>query len=285
MKYASPLRYPGGKALMTSLLSSIRSINGLGDRAIVEPYAGGAGAALSLLFCEDTHEITINDADTAIHDFWWSVINQPKPFINYLRSVEVSIEEWYRQRDIYRSKRRTSRLRRGFAAFYLNRCNRSGIIINGGPIGGMHQEGSWKLDARFNRQELEARCLRVAEYGSRIQVTCKDGIDFIAESRWDRTFYFIDPPYYVKGETLYLNKLDHGYHQKLANRLKTMLDEAWVLTYDDCPQIRELYQGWACIRPFSLRYTASERRKGREVFITPPWIQLPDQQISAAIEW
>ena len=50
MKTCSPLRYPGGKSAMAELLSEIRRLNGLGDRAIAEPFAGGAGASLTLLF-------------------------------------------------------------------------------------------------------------------------------------------------------------------------------------------------------------------------------------------
>jgi DNA adenine methylase len=285
MRTSSPLRYPGGKASMTGLLVDIRAINQLGDRAVAEPFAGGAGAALSLLFREDTYEIHINDADPAIHDFWWTVVNRPQPFLTLLRSTRVGMVEWRRQRDTYRRANGVSRLRRGFAAFYLNRCNRSGIIMNGGPIGGVKQEGKWKLSARFNKPELESRCRKVAEYGKRIQVSQKDALDFISERDPHNTFFFIDPPYYAKGKTLYLNKLDHAYHRRLANQLRGMGNAAWVLTYDDCQEIRDMYAKWANIRPFSLRYAASERRRGREILVTPRWMRLPEEQASAAIEW
>jgi DNA adenine methylase len=270
---------------MTDLLSSIRAINQLGDRAVAEPFAGGSGASLSLLYREDTHEIHINDVDHAIHDFWWTIVNRPRPFLAMLRSTRVSIAEWRRQRDTYRRTSGVSRLRRGFAAFYLNRCNRSGIIMNGGPIGGVGQTGKWKLGARFNKAELEARCAKVAEYGERIWVSQVDALEFINEWQHENLFFFIDPPYYTKGQTLYLNKLDHNYHQRLASRLRDMEDATWVLTYDDCSEVRGMYAEWANIRPFSLRYVASERRRGREILIAPRWMQLPDEQTSSAIEW
>src|ERR1700690_1156875 len=128
MKISSPLRYPGGKATMAGLLRQIRRLNGLGDRGMAEPFAGGAGASLTLLYLEETNEIYINDLDPAIHDFWWALVNKPKPFINILAKTRVSMAEWHRQRDVYKDQGRVSRLHRGFAAFYLNRCNRSGII-------------------------------------------------------------------------------------------------------------------------------------------------------------
>jgi len=285
MKTSSPLRYPGGKSAMAGLLSDLRRINGLGDRAIAEPFAGGAGASLTLLYLEETHAIHINDADGAIHDFWWALVNRPQTFLDLLSKTRVNLTEWRNQRDVYRAHGRGSRLRRGFAAFYLNRCNRSGIIMNGGPIGGVAQKGKWKLGARYNKEELGRRCERVAEYRERIRVSGDDGIDLIKRLDPQSTFFFVDPPYFEKGRTLYLNALNAAYHEALAEHLKTMPDAAWVLTYDDCPEVRELYRGWAAIRPFGLRYAASERRSGRELLITPKWMRLPSRQASAAITW
>lgn len=270
---------------MAGLLSQLRRLNGLGGHAVAEPFAGGAGASLALLYREDTSEIHINDADPAIHDFWWSVLHRPGHFESLLSRTRVSMSEWRRQRDTYRDRRQLSRIRRGFAAFYLNRCNRSGIIMNGGPIGGIRQKGEWKLNARYNKTELIRRCRKLAEYRDRIHVTCKDGIDFLSSCDQSKTFFFIDPPYYVKGPTLYLNLLDDKYHETLASRLRSMPTLPWVLTYDDCPQVRRLYRDWASIRPFRLRYAASERRDGRELLITPKWIRLPSSQSSLAITW
>src|SRR3546814_789268 len=164
MKTSSPLRYPGGKSSMANLLLGVRRSNGFGNLDIAEPFAGGGGASLSLLFQEETPRIHLNDADPAIFDFWWTITRRPRPFLDMLNSVEVNMSEWQRQRSIYKKKSGISRLQRGFAAFFLNRCNRSGIIINGGPIGGVQQSGEWKLDARFNKADIRSRCEKVAEF-------------------------------------------------------------------------------------------------------------------------
>lgn len=285
MKTSSPLRYPGGKSAMAGLLAETRRLNGLGDRALAEPFAGGAGAALTLLFLEETHKIYINDADQSIYDFWWTLVNRPQPFLSLLSETRVSMAEWRRQRDVYRSNGRVSRLRRGFSAFFLNRCNRSGIIMNGGPIGGVAQNGDWKLDARFTKSELLRRCERVSEYRERIEVSGEDGLNFIERLDPTTTFFFIDPPYFQKGASLYLNALDTEYHEALASRLRAMPNAAWVLTYDNCPDVRRLYRDWASIRPFTLRYAAAERRSGKEILVSPKWMRLPTQQHSAAINW
>jgi DNA adenine methylase len=285
MRCPSPLRYPGGKSAMTGLLADIRRLNGLGDRPVAEPFTGGAGASLALLYLEEARSIYINDADPSVYAFWWTLVNRPRPFLDMLSRTRVSMTEWRRQRDVYRSTRRMPRLLRGFSTFFLNRCNRSGIIMNGGPIGGVTQAGKWKLHARFNKAELRRRCEKVAEYRERIHVSCADGLQFIERLEPASFFLFIDPPYFKKGPTLYLNTLDNGYHAALAGRLKTMSDAAWILTYDDCPEVRRLYRGWAAMRPFSLQYAAAERRPGREILISPKWMRLPKWQRSAALAW
>ena len=126
---------------------------------------------------------------------------------------------------------------------------------------------------------------RISQYGGRVHVSGLDGIEFIRSRASPRTFFFIDPPYYQKGSSLYLGVSGPEYHLELAELLKGMREAAWVLTYDDCPEVRALYEGWAPIRPFSLRYAAAERRQGREVLITPEWMDLPLHQGSLAIAW
>lgn len=285
MKTVSPLRYPGGKSSLSDLISRIRRLNGLGSLPVTEPFAGGAGAALSLLFLEDTPEIYINDIDSSVYDFWWSLLNRSATFLKLVANTPVSLDEWHRQRQIYRSSRKVSRIRRGFATFYLNRCNRSGIIMNGGPIGGNAQTGKWKVDARYNKNELLRRCERIAHYRERIELSKQDGLELLQEQAKSDRFFFIDPPYFDKGKTLYLNSLSPSYHQNLALLLKSKVSAAWILTYDDCPEIRSMYKNWANVRSFSLRYVAAGRRVGKEILISPKWMRLPEFQSSSAIDW
>lgn len=284
MRFASPLRYPGGKAFLTQVLQGIRELNGLNGHAVAEPFAGGAGASLSLLYLRETHHIHINDLDPSIYAFWHSAVRESDPLLEYVENCAVSIEEWKHWRKVYRSQH-ASQLERGFAAFFLNRCNRSGIIKNGGVIGGLEQRGRWKIDARFNKDTLCDRLRWISQECDRISVSNLDGIEFIDAVDQQSTFYFIDPPYFQKGQALYLDGLDATYHARLAEKLRSMSREAWVLTYDDCPETRDLYRSWAAITPFSLRYTASTRRLGREVLITPKWLRMPEPRSSTTLTW
>ena len=284
MRLSSPLRYPGGKSAMAGLLVKLRQLNNLGNYTIAEPFAGGAGASLALLYLEETKEIFINDADPAIHDFWWSLVNRHEQFLDYLLSTKVTMAEWQCQKNIYKRPKHVSRVQRGFATFFLNRCNHSGIVVNGGPIGGINQTGRWKLDARFNKSNLHSRCQKVAEYSGRISVSKQDGVDFLEYADAETTMFFIDPPYFEKGSTLYLDSLGVENHQALAKRLRSMKDKAWILTYDDCPEVRRMYCSWANVQSYSLRYTARDRREGAEVLITPKWMEVPKISSSLAPE-
>ena len=270
---------------MAGLLNRVRVANQLRDRDFAEPYAGGAGAALTLLFRGEAPAVHINDADEAVSDIWWAVLEQIDEFSEMIHTVPLTVDEWLRQRAIYRDPGSVSRLERAFAAFYLNRCNRSGIIRNGGLIGGIEQTGKWRLDARFNREGLVERCQRVARRGSQVHASALDGIDFLQGLAGTGTFFFIDPPYFGKGPTLYLNALDPPYHAALAEVLRKMKDGPWVLTYDDCPEVRGLYKDWAAIRSYSLRYSASSRRRGGELLIAPRWMILPTDTGLASIRW
>ena len=73
---ASPLRYPGGKTSMLSLAATILRDNGLERGHYAEPYAGGCGLALSLLYGGHVADIHINDIDPAVWAFWHSVLNR-----------------------------------------------------------------------------------------------------------------------------------------------------------------------------------------------------------------
>ena len=264
-RYYSPLRYPGGKTVLFPFFEQKIAESGLRDVTYVEPFAGGAGAAIALLFSEVVDRIVINDLDKALYAFWRSAIFDSERFIEAIRSTPVTVKEWRKQKELYEDKR-AKRFERGFATFYLNRTNVSGIL-NGGPIGGLDQTGKWKVDARYNREGLIQRIQELAEYRTRITVTNEDGVDLVGKYlRQKNTFVYLDPPYYEKAADLYLNFYVQRDHARLAKKLNAHADAPWLLTYDDHPEILQLYPNRRTLN-FSLSYNAYERRHGREVMI------------------
>lgn len=279
----SPLRYPGGKQILSRIVSHLVALNGATGGTYVEPYAGGAGVALALLFGEHVDRVLINDADTRIYAFWRSVMNSTEQFLELLRKTPTTVKEWTKQRGIYQHPRQHSQLTVGFAAFYLNRCNRSGIIATGGPIGGKNQKGRWKIDARYNREELERRIRKIALFRDRISITKRDAIDFVSQdvallSKADRPFVYLDPPYYGKGRDLYLSFYEHDDHAALARQMVKQTKFPWIMSYDNVPQIAKLYRELRQVR-FSLDYSARERREGCEVMIFRPDLVFPKQWV------
>lgn len=275
----SPLRYPGGKQILAHVLAHLMRLNGARGGTYIEPYAGGAGAALNLLIGEQVDRVVINDADKRVYFFWKAVLERTDAFCHLIRTTPLSVHEWRRQRLIYQHPHRHSFLRAGFATFYLNRCNRSGIIGNGGPIGGIDQRGEWKIDARFNRGDLERRVRRVGLYHERISISNLDAIEFLSREVASlpsdaKPFVYLDPPYFAKGRELYLNHYLPNDHAKLAKYLQSEARFAWVMSYDNTPQITRLYRGMRRV-PFDLNYSARDRRTGREIMISKPGMVFP----------
>lgn len=261
----SPLRYPGGKTFLFPFFDDVIKKHKLERVTYVEPFAGGAGAALALLFSEKVDRIVINDLDKAIYAFWKSAIFHSAKFIKEIHSTPVTIKERKKQKTIY-SNPKASQFELGFATFFLNRTNISGIL-DGGPIGGVDQKGKYKIDARFNKEKLAKRIHKLSLYKNRISVFNKDGLDLINDYlNKKNVFIYLDPPYFEKGTTLYLNHYKKENHEALARRLNQNPNAFWLLTYDDKEEIRSLYPDREVIS-FSLNYNAYESRKGREVLI------------------
>lgn len=270
----TPLRYPGGKTSLFNFFDQVIQKHGWQDITYIEPYAGGAGAALSLLILDRVKSIVINDYDQAIHAFWLSVTSMTDEFIAKLSSTELSVKEWERQKAIYRAADSSRPLELGFATFYLNRTNRSGIL-NAGPIGGKAQNGKWKLDARYNKEALVQKIRLIGDRRKRITVTSMDGADLIRKyASSPSSFFYVDPPYFIKGADLYLNAFKIKDHEALANTLNEFKNVKWLLTYDSEPEILALYKK-RNYTPFDLKYSAHHNTKqGSELMIFSDIIDL-----------
>jgi DNA adenine methylase len=263
---ASPLRYPGGKAALAGFFGDLIGRLGIQPATYVEPYAGGAGAGIALLRRNIVEHLVINDIDPAVYCFWVALLGHPEEFAARIMDIPLSVDEWRRQKEVYRAADESDPLALGFAFFYLNRTNRSGIL-NAGPIGGVNQNGNYKIDARFNRGQLAERVVAIGGLASRITVLSLDGMSvarqYIASPS---AFVYVDPPYVDMGGSLYLNAFTYRDHADLAAQLDQYPDGNWVLTYDPSDFIRRLY--WRHeIREYELSYSAHRTGKARELLI------------------
>lgn len=274
----SPLRYPGGKSCLFSLVSKIIKINKIQRNHYVEPFAGGCGLALSLLYSGHVSDIHINDVDPSIWAFWHSALNETDKLVYQIAKTPITVDEWRRQRDILRDGDVDNPLRLGFSAFFLNRTNRSGIIKDAGVIGGLEQTGNYKIDCRFNREGLTQRVKRIAKYRGRIHLTRRDALAFIDQARDelpDDTFFCVDPPYFKKGSSLYTSFYNPEDHAVLADSIIS-LDRPWIVTYDSAPEISQLYRARRQFE-FDINYSVETKRKGTELLVASKGLRLPAQ--------
>lgn len=277
--YVSPLRYPGGKLKVVDYLKRLMEVNDLQGGTYIEPYAGGASVAISLLFGQYARCIKINDKDRSIFAFWHSVLKDTEALCRRIQDTPITMEMWNAQREVQLSKESADLLDLGFSTFFLNRTNRSGIL-KGGVIGGKNQIGKYKMNARFNKRELIERIERIAVKADQIELTGIDALELI--NRYNRTpvaktLLYLDPPYYEKGRDLYLNYYNDEDHRNIANAIKKY-NGKWIISYDAIPFIKELYQNYQQ-REYYLSYSAGNPVKGKEIMVYSENLIVPETEI------
>ncbi|MGV0772901.1 DNA adenine methylase [Mycobacterium syngnathidarum] len=276
VRIVSPLRYPGGKARIAPFAAELLANQRQPPRRYAEPFAGGAGSALTLLAGEHVDLIHINDLNPGIAAFWRCVFNQTKRIVHLVETAEISIDAWHSARAIYLNPRRHCDLELGFATFFLNRCNRSGILT-ARPIGGLQQTGKWKIDARFNRSGLSERIRYIGSYRRRVHLTELDAREFLTllSPHRDEVLAYVDPPYLGQGDDLYLDKLSAADHLDLAAQLRGSALK-WFLTYDADDRVTdELYVDFRCAE-FDIKHTAQVNHIGSEFVVFSDNLAVPD---------
>ena len=269
---------------MARLIAQICVDNGV-DGHYVEPYVGGAAVALYLLIEGRVKTITINDYDSSIYAFWYCVLNRTDELCECIEKTPVTMPHWREAKEIQKNKAQANLkvqadlLDLGFSTFFLNRTNRSGII-NAGVIGGIAQQGNYKMDCRFNKKNLIERIRLIAKHKKDITLHHKDALELIEDmDQWgDNTIFYFDPPYYSKGSSLYMNHYNDEQHKKVADKIKSMKHFHWIVSYDDVPQIEAMYH-WALSEKYPLKHFAYKMKKGAEILFYGHKTKIPDAHL------
>jgi DNA adenine methylase len=264
----TPLRYPGGKSKYSKIFESVLESNGLENATFAEAFAGGAGAAITLLLKGKVDSIFLNDFDKAIYSFWKAIIFRTDEFIELMHNTPVSVEEWKKQKEIYKSPPRDY-FKLGFATFFLNRSNIGGIL-SANPIGGIKQNNKYRIDARFNKKTAETKIRKIASFKDKIKLFNLDAVEFIEHLKDEyvdrEIFLYFDPPYYQKGQLLYLNYYKHDDHAELRDHI-VKCDFHWFLSYDMHKEIIDLYSGHSMYRKY-LTYSITKPSIGEELIVS-----------------
>ena len=271
MSAISPLRYPGGKAKFYNNIIKIFNDNNIKKPVYCEAFAGGAGLALLLLKNNIVDKLILNDIDKSIYCFWKSILDFNKEFCEMINSVNIDLVEREIQKKIQKDKdildltKKSDILKLGFSTFFLNRVNRSGII-RAGVIGGIEQNGNYKMDCRFNKKNLIERIKEINKYKKKIEFYNLDVIDFLKKiENKKKIFIFFDPPYFQKGKDLYTNFYMIEDHINLAKHISN-LKQDWITTYDNTEEIKKIYSEFQ-IKEFDILYSLEKKRKAKEILI------------------
>lgn len=275
-KHRTPLRYPGGKQRLAPFFLELLVENSLVGGHYVEPYAGGAGVAMELLLSNKIGHIHLNDSALPIYLFWKSVLHRSEELCRRIYNASLTVDEWKKRKTIVQDPLGQDELDVGFSVLYLNRCNRSGVI-SGGLIGGLEQKGTWKMDARFPRNELIRRIEVIASRKEAISLQNWDAEKFMLEyipMLPENTLVYCDPPYFEKCGRLYMNHYKKDDHFRLAKVIQDKLVRKWVVSYDGVPDVLDAYSNRRTFL-YDLQYNASRVYKGKEVFIFSDNIKIP----------
>ena len=263
---------------MAPFVREILELNDLVGGHYAEPYAGGAGVALDLLLGGHVSQVHLNDSSLHVYAIWTSIITRAEDFCSRIRKASLTVDDWRRHREIVRHPENHDLFSLGFSTFYLNRCNRSGILT-AGVIGGLAQAGKWRIDARFPRNELIRRVEAIATKADRICVTNLDAEEFMrrhvpSHLPNQQSLIYCDPPYYERSQRLYLNGYQRADHERLAAFIQTQLAHHWIVSYDAHEDVMELYEGRKRF-VYNLPYSATNSYEGREIFIFSDTLSVP----------
>lgn len=241
----SPLRYPGGK---NRAIKSIYSFIPESETSLCSPFLGGASIELA---CSTRMRVYGSDIFEPLIAFWKLLLNDP---VNLARRVEsyfpLSRGRFYELQKKYIGLE--SEEDRAAAFYVLNRSSYSGTTLSGGMSPG---------HPRFTESAIQ----RLRDFkAENFSVECADFRDVIP--RHQNSFLYLDPPY-LNGQALYGIKGDthkEFNHKALADLIRKR--ERWIMSYNDSPEIRELYKGHT-ILSVEWIYGMSKDKKSKEILI------------------
>ena len=241
MATITPFRYPGAKNKMLPILMEYISAVHKDAYPFCDAFVGGGSVALEVAAKYPKSHIYLNDKDYWIYSFWDVVSgtdsNKLADLLNLI-DQPATLEQFYNLKE----DTITDKVHCAYKAIFLNRTTFSGIFKSG-PIGGKDQNSKYTVDCRYNAKKLKKKILACNELlKGRTKVYNLDSMDCCFRTQDCSTTIYLDPPYYKKGSAIYTEFMQPAEHVQLAEFLNgKMPTNKWILSYDDCPEIRQLY--------------------------------------------
>ncbi len=243
----SPLRYPGGKT--RAVQEIIKYFPPDIDR-VCSPFLGGGSIELELV--SRGVEVFAHDIFDPVVDFWQTLLKNPKRLAQRVRKYyPLTRSKFYELQDTFANVR--SQDERAAIFFVLNRASFSGTTLSGGMSPGHPRFTERAIDA-LERFEVDNFHVEKLDFHDSLKKHAED-------------FLYLDPPYLLINPNLYGTRGDthKGFdHDGLAKILTRR--GAWILSYNDCPEIRELYEGFEILTP-QWKYGMSANKQSKELLI------------------
>jgi DNA adenine methylase len=264
VKIKSPLRYPGGKS---KAIKQILPLVPMDIEEIREPLVGGGSVFITLKQIFPEKKFWINDLNKDLYSFWRVASKNLNKLVKEIKNIYKKEKDGRKLHKYYRDENiQFDEFERAVRFFILNRITFSGTADSGGYSQSAYEK-------RFTESSIE-RLSNLKSVISNIKVSNLDYED-IVKTPGKNVFIFLDPPYYsVMKSKLYGKNgdLHTGFdHERFAKVMKNTKHK-WLITYDDCPEIRELFK-FANIATWELQYGMNNYKKktaakGKELFIT-----------------
>ncbi len=269
----SPLRYPGGKSRAVNLIAKLLPE----FDEFREPFVGGGSVFIYAKQRYPSRKFWINDLYFELYKFW----EMSQKDVNALIG---KIYEWRNQftigKELHQFLNKNiatfNDIERAAAFFIYNRITFSGTSLSGG-----YSEGAFS--ERFTESSIQ-RLNKFAEVVKDSKITNLDYKD-VVKKEGQNVFIFLDPPYYSATKSALYGKNGNLHkafdHKKFAETMKGC-NHKWLITYDDCDYIRDLFS-FANIIPWSLTYgmrnvTEISDQKGKELFISNYLDEIPQTE-------
>lgn len=285
----SCLRYPGGKF---KALSQIMPLIPYDIEDWREPFFGGGSVTIGYLQSgrKRPKRIIVGDLATEVYVFWSEIQAHTNQVIEEVKNIYYTYNksynnESYNENDRGLDEQVLNEATELFKFLKTVECeNRSKewraarlFLINHISFSAMGDSGTLSFD-QYKEFSMEY-CKRITETsrildGVEIRHCSYAEILFDDVKNKDKTFAFMDPPYYSQeGSKLYGRDGDMhtGFmHEDLAKDCDK-IKYKWLMTYDDCFYIRRLYKN-KYIKPFEISYTLAGKTSedalaGEELFI------------------
>ena len=258
-------RYPGGKAKLARPI--MERLNECNVNDYREPFVGGGAIALRMM-TSSSASCWINDIDHTVNALWLAIASHADDLKQAVREFQPSVEEFRRIKAGFLSNGpilATDVVRIALDKLAIQAMSFSGLgVMSNAPVGGWSQRNS-NVGSRWLPETLCKRIDLISPHLARARVTNTDFSGMLCDD--GRAAVYLDPPYYGAGPELYQHSFAPADHLRLRNLLRHTSHD-WVLSYDDCPQIRDLYS-FAHIEELEVTYSVSKARRTRELLIYP----------------